>query len=175
MGRDLGRCVLPQSCMRLRSSVSFTPGSPLHPTKKPKRYTLRNQSATHQETKALHTTLAFRLELFPPRHDRCLTPPAPPWSVLSVTLPSVCVLFVDAVAFTLVDIDGDGQVSKNDLVRYLELITAAPEGVKIDLVCKRGMQTGPLLFIVFLGTASRRRSRHVKKSFPGDCYATPYR
>lgn len=34
----------------------------------------------------------------------------------------------------LVDIDGDGQVSKNDLVRYLELITAAPEGVKIDLV-----------------------------------------
>lgn len=39
-----------------------------------------------------------------------------------------------AVAFTLVDMDGDGQVSKNDLVRYLELITAAPEGVKIDLV-----------------------------------------
>ncbi|CAM9498013.1 unnamed protein product [Ectocarpus sp. 8 AP-2014] len=37
------------------------------------------------------------------------------------------------MAFTLVDIDGDGQVSKNDLVRYLELITAAPEGVKIDL------------------------------------------
>lgn len=38
------------------------------------------------------------------------------------------------MAFTLVDIDGDGQVSKNDLIRYLELITAAPEGVKIDLV-----------------------------------------
>eukprot|EP00752_Nemacystus_decipiens_P008762 g7820.t1 len=37
------------------------------------------------------------------------------------------------MAFTLVDSDGDGQVSKNDLVRYLELITAAPEGVKIDL------------------------------------------
>ncbi|CAM9954993.1 unnamed protein product [Laminaria digitata] len=37
------------------------------------------------------------------------------------------------MAFTLVDIDGDGQVSKNDLIRYLELITAAPEGVKLDL------------------------------------------
>eukprot|EP00903_Cladosiphon_okamuranus_P006295 g6173.t1 len=37
------------------------------------------------------------------------------------------------MAFTLVDIDGDGLVSKNDLIRYLELITAAPEGVKIDL------------------------------------------
>lgn len=41
---------------------------------------------------------------------------------------------IPAVAFTLVDINGDGQVSKNDLVRYLELITAAPEGVKVDLV-----------------------------------------
>lgn len=38
------------------------------------------------------------------------------------------------MAFTLVDIDGDGQVSKNDLVQYLELITAAPEGAKLDLV-----------------------------------------
>ncbi|CAM9241240.1 unnamed protein product [Pylaiella littoralis] len=37
------------------------------------------------------------------------------------------------MAFTLVDIDGDGQVCKHDLVRYLELITAAPEGVKVDL------------------------------------------
>lgn len=42
--------------------------------------------------------------------------------------------YFHAVAFTLVDIDGDGQVSKNDLVRYLDLITAAPEGVKLDLV-----------------------------------------
>lgn len=39
-----------------------------------------------------------------------------------------------SVAFTLVDIDGDGTVSRHDLVRYLELITAAPEGVKVDLV-----------------------------------------
>lgn len=43
------------------------------------------------------------------------------------------------VAFTLVDIDGDGQVSQQDLVRYLELITAAPEGVKLDLVRHEGV------------------------------------
>lgn len=36
--------------------------------------------------------------------------------------------------FTLVDIDGDGHVSKSDLVGYLKVITAVPEGVKLDLV-----------------------------------------
>lgn len=54
------------------------------------------------------------------------------------TLSDPCPSHLFAVAFTLVDIDGDGQVSKNDLVRYLELVTAAPEGVKIDLVSWSG-------------------------------------
>lgn len=38
------------------------------------------------------------------------------------------------MAFTLVDIDGDGHASKSDLVRYLEVTTAVPEGVKLDHV-----------------------------------------
>lgn len=57
-----------------------------------------------------------------------------------VITPCECIILI--VAFTLVDIDGDGQVSKHDLVRYLELITAAPEGVKVDLVRQVIQQLG---------------------------------